>query len=411
MDINSLLEPYQHFGVNLGLERIKNLLEKLGNPHHCVPIIHVGGTNGKGSVCAYLSSILTEAGFKVGRYISPHLIDWNERITINLQPILTEELADILQEIKLVINPDEESPTQFEVITAAAWLYFAQQKVDLAVMEVGLGGRLDATNVVDNPLVSVITSISLEHWQHLGPTLTDIAGEKAGILKQNCPAVIGQVPVEAETVFMNRIKQLNCPTIWVRPAEKLSEKLAKYEDIEYSLSLLGEMQLSNSALAIAAIKILQNKGWQISTEAIQLGVSQTRWLGRLQWVDFDGKKILIDGAHNPAAAEFLRQYADSLNTKITWVMGMLSTKDHRDIFKALLRPNDELYLLPVLDHSTAEPKDLAILAKNICPQLKKCETGEDLLTILRTAINSNNQVILCGSLYLVGHFLQQFSSP
>ena len=409
MNIDSLLKPYKYFGVNLGLGRVKKLLEKLDNPHHSIPIIHVGGTNGKGSVCAYLSSILTEAGYKVGRYISPHLIDWNERITVNLQPITTEELAEILEKIKSVINLYQESPTQFEVITAAAWLYFARKNVDLAVMEVGLGGRLDATNVVDNPLVSIITSISLEHWQRLGPTLSDIAFEKAGILKENCPAVIGEVPAEAEAVFINKINQLNCPTVWVKPAEKLSEKWAKYQNIEYPLALLGEMQLSNSALAIAAIKILQEKGWQITTEAIQLGMSKTRWLGRLQWVDFQGKKILIDGAHNPAAAKFLRQYADSLNTKITWVMGMLSTKDHSDIFKVLLRPTDELYLVPLLDHSTANPEDLAILAQKICPELNKCQTGEDLFTTLEEAIDSNSQVILCGSLYLIGHFLQKLS--
>jgi len=261
VNIENLLEPLQHFGINLGLERINKLLEKLGNPQHFVPIIHVGGTNGKGSVCAYLSTILTEAGYTVGRYISPHLIDWNERITVNLEPISDEDLIAILQEVKSVADTLEETPTQFEVITAAAWLYFKQKKVDIAIMEVGLGGRLDATNVVDNPLVSVITSISLEHWQRLGPTLTDIAGEKAGILKHNCPAIIGKVPDEARKVFLNKINQLNCPTKWVKPAEKLAENLAKYDVIEYPLPLLGQMQLSNSALAIASIKILQEKGW------------------------------------------------------------------------------------------------------------------------------------------------------
>ncbi len=405
MNINYLLEPYQHFGINLGLERIKKLLEKLGNPQDFVPIIHVGGTNGKGSVCAYLSTILTEAGYTVGRYISPHLIDWNERITVNLKPISDSDLIAILQEIKSVIETLEETPTQFEVITAATWLYFKQKKVDLAVMEVGLGGRLDATNVVDNPLVSVITSISLEHWQRLGPTLTDIAREKAGILKPNCPAIIGEVPLEAETVFLNKINQLNCPTKWVKPAQKLGANFAKYQDIEYPLPLLGAMQLSNSALAIASLKILQEKGWQISEEAIKLGMKKTRWLGRLQWVNFQGKNILIDGAHNPAAAQYLREYTDSLNTKISWVMGMLSTKDHGDIFKALLRPHDELYLVPVPDHSTAKPEDLAMLAREICPELNKCEVGEDLWSILEVATNNNSQVILCGSLYLIGHFL------
>ena len=162
MTIDHYLKPYQRFGVHLGLERILLLLENLGNPQQKVPIIHVAGTNGKGSVCAYLSSILTAAGYKVGRYTSPHLVNWTERICINGLPITEENLIDLLEIIQQKIPENEaDTPTQFEVITAAAWLHFAQEKVDIAVIEVGLGGRLDATNVVSNPLVSVITSLSL----------------------------------------------------------------------------------------------------------------------------------------------------------------------------------------------------------------------------------------------------------
>ncbi len=167
-EVDLLVQPFQRFGVNLGLERINKLLADIGNPHHQVPIIHVAGTNGKGSVCAYLSSVLTQAGYRVGRYTSPHLVDWTERICLNEQPIKKADLISVLKEITTAIKPHGESPTQFEVITAAAWLYFAQQKVDVAVMEVGLGGRLDATNVCSHPLVSIIVSISREHWQRLG---------------------------------------------------------------------------------------------------------------------------------------------------------------------------------------------------------------------------------------------------
>src|SRR6476646_9084330 len=200
LNVDALLNRFGHFGVHLGLERIQRLLAELGNPHQQVPIIHVAGSNGKGSTCAYLSAVLTEAGYRVGRYTSPHLVDWCERICLNEQPIAPEVLAQVLQQVEAAIAPDQPSPTQFEVITAAMWLYFAQQQVDIAVVEVGLGGRLDATNVCDRPLVSVITSISREHWQRLGPTIADIAGEKAGILKPNCPAVVGPLPPEAQAV-------------------------------------------------------------------------------------------------------------------------------------------------------------------------------------------------------------------
>lgn len=408
MTIASLLKPFQRFGVHLGLERIERLLATLGNPHHCIPIIHVAGTNGKGSVCAYLSTILTEAGYKVGRYISPHLIDWTERICINEKPISTTALEEIIQQIQSAIAPNEESPTQFEVITAAAWLYFARSQVDIAIIEVGLGGRLDATNVCNNPLVSVITSISREHWQVLGSTLAEIAGEKAGILKPACPAVIGKLPDEAKAVVAARIAQLNCPAIWVEPAQTIKEGWANYQGIEYPLPLLGQVQLMNSAIAIASLQILQQQGWNIPLEAIQAGMAKTRWLGRLQWTTWNNHPLLIDGAHNPAAAQVLRQYVDTLNKPVTWVIGMLSTKEHDAIFKALLHPGEHLYLVPVPDHSTADPEVLATLAASICPGVTRIETFTDLFAALFKAIQDDPErlTILCGSLYLVGYFLQ-----
>jgi dihydrofolate synthase / folylpolyglutamate synthase len=413
MNIDSLLQSFQHFGVNLGLSRIVDLLAKLGNPHHQVPIIHVAGTNGKGSVCAYLSAVLTEAGYKTGRYTSPHLVDWTERICINEQPIDDGELCELIQEIQAAINPEVESPTQFEVITAAAWLYFAQQQVDIAIIEVGLGGRLDATNVCDNPLVTVITSISREHWQQLGPTVAHIAREKAGIIKPGCPVVMGSLPADAEKVVRSRILELECPIYTPQPSHQINPNWAEYqklkssETIKYPLPLQGQIQLHNSALAIAALEILQTQNWQISEQAIIDGMGKTKWPGRMQWVTWQNHKLLIDGAHNPASATVLRHYVDSLNPKnITWVMGMLATKDHGDIFQELLKPGDKLYLAPVPDSNSADLEELAKLAFSICPDLQLCNTYSDVFSALDTAfIGTDNQVVLCGSLYLIGHFL------
>lgn len=411
MNIDSLLQPFERFGVHLGLDRIVKLLANLGNPHHQVPVIHVAGTNGKGSVCAYLSSVLTEAGYRTGRYTSPHLVDWTERICLNEQAIAPNTLHKLIQQIQAAICPDDESPTQFEVITAAAWLYFAEAKVDVAVIEVGLGGRLDATNVCEKPLVTIITSISREHWQQLGSTLGEIAKEKAGILKPGCPAVVGILPHVAEEVVRSRTVELNCPYITPQPVRQTSPGWAEYQTIDsqpikYPLPLAGQIQLNNSALALAAIEILQQKGWQISSLAIINGMAKTKWLGRMQWFTWKNHKILIDGAHNPAAAQALRNYVNILDiTKVTWVMGMLSTKDHAEIFQALLRPSDRLYLVPVPAHSSAEPSELAKLAENICPELSFCQTSPDLLSALETAFSSSdNLVVLCGSLYLIGHF-------
>ena len=415
MTIDHYLKPYQRFGVHLGLERILLLLENLGNPQQKVPIIHVAGTNGKGSVCAYLSSTLTAAGYKVGRYTSPHLVNWTERICINGLPIAEENLIDLLEIIQQKIPENEaDTPTQFEVITAAAWLHFAQEKVDIAVIEVGLGGRLDATNVVSNPLVSVITSLSLEHWQILGPTLRDIAREKAGVLKPYRPAVIGVLPTEVTVLIRTYLESLQCPARWVSPAKKIvkeNQQWARYQTLEYPLPLFGDVQLLNSAIAIAAIQCLRDQGWEISNLAIQEGMGKTRWAGRLQWTTWQGKHILVDGAHNTAAAEALRQYVNSLGKPVHWVMGMLSTKDHASIFQALLHSGDRLSLVPVPDHSSAEPTVLSGIAKGICPSLETLETFLDLPTALESAIATEKEsaIVLCGSLYLVGHFLGNYA--
>lgn len=417
MNVDTILKKFERFGVNLGLERISALLENLGNPHQQLNVIHVAGTNGKGSVCAYLSSILTAAGYPTGRFISPHLIDWTERIYLNDRPISPKAFEELLLEVDAAIKPDGPTPTQFEVITAAAWLYFARQKVDMAVMEVGLGGRLDATNVCDKPLVAIITSISREHWQRLGPTLADIAGEKAGILKSGSPAVIGKLPPEAREVVEKRIASLGCPAVWVEPSCPISSApgqsldFASYNGIEYPLPLLGEVQLLNSAIAIAAIQVLQQQGWSISTEAIQQGMANTKWPGRLQWITWGDRRLLIDGAHNPAAARVLRQYIDSLNVEsVTWVMGMLSTKDHADVFQELLREGDRLYLVPVPGHSSAIPQELVVVAESICPNLECTLTYSDLFAGLEAAVNlQENLIVLCGSLYLIGDFLRTIS--
>lgn len=425
LDINATLTRFQMFGIKLGLDSSYKLLARLGNPHQRVPIVHVAGSNGKGSVCAYLSSVLTAAGYRVGRYTSPHLIDWTERICINDQPIAPVALQSVLQQVIAVIDFDHPS-TQFEVITAAAWLYFAQQEVDIAVIEVGLGGRLDSTNVVDRPLASVITSISREHWQQLGPTIADIAAEKAGILKPGCPAVVGSLPPEAMAVVRQRITELGCPAVYpkaaiaVNPASSPAATIegtamlrwASTDGISYPLPLLGDIQLQNSALAIATVQLLRQQGWVISEAAIATGMANTRWPGRLEWVTWHDRQILIDGAHNPDSARVLRQFVDSLSRSapIYWVLGMMSTKDHADSLRELLRPGERLYLVPVPDPSTAEPERLAAIANEVCSQLAHCQPYSNSELGLQAALTEAGDapdalIVLTGSLYLIGHFL------
>ena len=430
--VGDRIAAYGRFGVHLGLDRIRTLLVALGNPQDQVPVIHVAGTNGKGSVCAYLSAVLAQAGYRVGRYTSPHLVSWCERITLNGQPIAGDTLSALLDQVEAAIAPETEPPTQFEIVTAAAWLYFAQQSVDIAVMEVGLGGRLDATNVCDRPLVSVITSLSREHWQRLGPTLADIAGEKAGILKATCPAIVGPLPPEAAAVVAARIGQLQCPVRYPTPARAIAPGQAQVDDLVYPLPLPGQHQLVNSALAIATLHILRDQGWVIPDTAIQRGMAAARWPGRLQWLTWQHPEgtagtavpLLVDGAHNPAAATVLRQYIDTVldtptllapvalplppaspqRAPVTWLMGMLSTKDHADVFTALLRPGDRLHLVPVPDHLSMAPADLAAIAKSVCPDLVDVHTHADLRAGLGAIAQAPASLrVLCGSLYLIGH--------
>ena len=390
--------------VKLGLETTRQLLANLGNPQTQVPIVHVAGTNGKGSVCAYLSAVLTAAGYRVGRYTSPHLVNWNERIVLNEQPIAPVDLERVLLQVAAAIQP-ELQPSQFEIITAAAWLYFFQQQVDLAVMEVGLGGRLDSTNVVDRPLVSIITSISFDHTHILGHTLGAIAGEKAGILKPGCPAVMGQLPAEAQRVIDRRLAELNCPAFYPKPATSRGD-WAEADGIEYPLPLQGEIQLQNSAVAIAVLQCLRQQGWQISDSTIAQGMGQTQWPGRMQWFIWQGHKILIDGAHNPAGAIALRQFVDHCSAAhpTHWLLGMMSRKDHGESLKALLRSGDSLYLIPVPDPKTADPQALVSLAQEICPSLAHCQAYENEFAALAAACDRPGRAVLCGSLYLIGHF-------
>ncbi len=211
----------------------------------------------------------------------------------------------------------------------------------------------------------------------------------------------------------SRAQELQCPLIFPQPAHQISDKLAEYHSIfqaniiKYPLPLQGQIQLNNSALALAALEVLQRKGWQISEEEIINGMAKTKWPGRMQWISWKHHKLLIDGAHNPASAQVLRDYVDTLNSQsVTWVMGMLSTKDHADIFQALLKPNDQLHLVPVPDNNSADTEYLAKLANGICPELTLCQTYPNLPLALAAAFKStDNLVVLCGSLYLIGHFL------
>ncbi len=430
--INDRLKQYARFGVDLGLDRILALLDRLDNPHHRVPIVHVAGTNGKGSVCAAIASILTTAGYRVGRYTSPHLVRWNERVCIDGQPLASDRLLAAIKQTIAAIPSDPDSPTptatptatptQFEVFTAAAWVAFAAEAVDVAVIEVGLGGRLDATNVCDRPLVSAIVSIGRDHWQRLGDSLAAIAGEKAGILKRDRPAVVGLLPDEAQAVVAAKIETLACPTIWAEPAQwidrtttDLSESdhgvtlpITQWRDLRYPLPLLGDFQLQNSAVAMAAIVQLRSQGWTIPDAAIWDGMANVRWPGRMEWLRWGDRVFLLDGAHNVEAAESLRAYVDRIapGRSVHWAIAMLAVKDLSGVLTTLLRPGDRLFAFAVEGHSSAAAAELVAIAAQVCPQVVAIAC-EDLTDALDRALNydatSSCLTVFCGSLYAIGN--------
>jgi dihydrofolate synthase / folylpolyglutamate synthase len=395
------LAPFEFAGIRLDLTRSQQLLAVLGHPEQRVPIVHVAGSNGKGSVCAYVSTVLTLAGYKVGCYTSPHLMSWHERICVDGVAIGEAEFVQVLDQA-IAANDPADPVTQFELVTAAAWLYFEQVGVDIAIIEVGLGGRLDATNVCDRPLATVITSISREHWQLLGDTLGKIATEKAGILKAGRPAIVGPLPPEAALSVQTKATELGCPIDWVEPA--VGDHELHSQGLIYTLNLQGPVQRINSAIAIATLRSLQGQGWEISEEAIAEGLATTRWPGRLEWKQWRGKPVLIDGAHNDDSARWLRQAVDGLgNGPIAWIVAMMGTKDHEGFLAAILRPGDRLYCVPVPDPNTADPIRLAAIGQG--QQIESQACG-DVVNALELATIESDRIVVCGSLYLLGDCLR-----
>lgn len=314
--------------IRLGLERIAKLLVLLDNPQEKIRIIHCGGTNGKGSVCAFITSVLSEASFNVGRFTSPHLLEPRDCIWVGGNTIGIQEYQKVQKEVRDVIGTrdwTEEGgiPTPFEMLTACAFLHFFQTQVDFAVIEVGLGGRLDATNTASSTLVTVITSIGDDHKEYLGDTIQRIATEKAGIIKQGGTVVVAhQKEWDAMQVFQQYANKMGAELIIAPPsiAHPQKEHWAIFQHtLEYHLPMLGDFQLENSAAAIAVLQVLQKKfNIDISENAIVKGIANTKWEGRLQWKThpkFGNDKFLIDGAHNKPAAKELRKFVDNLQNK------------------------------------------------------------------------------------------------
>lgn len=425
VECEAYLKNLLTFGMKLGLQRMEELMARLDHPEKKIKTVHVTGTNGKGSVTAFISSILQAAGYKVGMFTSPHLHTFTDRIRINGRNIPDEIFAALLTELKAVIDPMTaegiESPTEFEVITALALLYFAREQVDFAVMEVGLGGRLDSTNVIQ-PLVAVFTPISFDHMAVLGNTLNQIAAEKAGILKPGCIAVTARQPREAAAVIEQKAWELSVRLLqaekdftFVPEKMNLAGQTFTYNGLFYTFQrmytkLLGRHQVENAAVAIAAIEALRLQKIFIPPPAVLEGISAARWAGRLELMPETNPYVLIDGAHNKAGAETLRDALLELfpGKKIVLLFGILADKQVDKVVGTLFPLAQGAVLLRPDNPRALDPREL--LTK-VCPFVPEAVVAENIEEGLRRAkelAGPNGVVCACGSLYLIGHIRAKY---
>ncbi|MEW5936293.1 MAG: Mur ligase family protein [Candidatus Thermoplasmatota archaeon] len=409
----------QYLGVKFGLENTLELLRRLGNPHQRYMSVHVAGTNGKGSVCAFIERVLREAGFRTGLYTSPHLIDYTERMQVNGVPAGREEIATLFEEVKGHIEemrPDMRC-TFFETTTALAFRYFEEKGVEIAVVETGMGGRLDSTNVI-MPKVAVITDIGMEHTKHLGSTISQIAREKAGIIKPGVDAVTSEQEEGAMTELSMRARGCGS-TLYALgkefDAERMSVKdrgqrlLYKglYDNMTIEIRLLGKHQVRNAAVALCALELLREGGLKISGRAIKGGMKMAKWPARLQIIR-RSPVIVIDGAHNPAGAGALADSWDEVfrDRRVFVVMGILADKDCMSTAAPLVDRACELI-------ATAPRNERALAASRFAEVVGAREyhdcSADAIIAALRKAKN-RDAVLVVGSLYLAGEALFFFSA-
>ncbi|HET6931897.1 MAG TPA: folylpolyglutamate synthase/dihydrofolate synthase family protein [Candidatus Acidoferrum sp.] len=416
-----LAAPTQAAAAKFNLENITTLLERLGRPDRAYPCVHIAGTNGKGSSAAFLEKILREAGFRTGLYTSPHLERINERIRISGKEIADERFAEIFTRIHAVIEELlaegklRAHPTYFECVTALAFEAFARERVDFAVIEVGLGGRLDATNVV-TPLVSVITRIDFDHENYLGHSLREIAGEKAGILKPQVPAVFAAQLPEAHEVLVTRATELRCPFVETAEFFRVEKEMLEHGCVSatvvetsggrtFSLEpqLAGRFQLQNALNAAAAARILQNRNYRITDEHIVNGIATTEWPGRLERLQ-TRPDVYLDGAHNPGAARALARFLEEnfAGRKVFLIFGAMRDKAVDEVTGTLFPYAQEVIFTQPGTPRAVSARQLAEMAGDHARQFTIIEDAKLALESALAKAGPEDAVFITGSLYLVG---------
>lgn len=404
-----LIEPFSRRGVDLGLERLQAALDELGHPERRFAAVQVAGTNGKGSIATLVHQGLLASGIAAGLYTSPHLVSWTERIRLGSAAIAPDALRRQLQ----VARPTAERHglTPFELVTAAAFLAFAEAGCALVVLEVGLGGRLDATTCHPNRGVVGFASIGLDHREFLGPDLASIATEKAGVLRPGMVAISAPQAPEVAAVLERQARATGAGLRWVEPLAQAADGALWIEGAWTPCGLAGAVQAANGAVALAVLQALAERGWPITPAAIRAGFAAARWPGRLQQLQWQGIPLLLDGAHNPPAAAALRSELDAhpqrhglASGPRRWLLGMLANKQAPEVLRALLAPDDRAWIVPVPEHASWSCAELTAA----CPELAGQLAGApDLAAGLAAAAGGPGRVVVAGSLYLLGHLLAQ----
>jgi dihydrofolate synthase/folylpolyglutamate synthase len=406
------IDALEVFGIDLGLDRISACLDALGSPQHQYPSVHVGGTNGKGSTSVLIASALVQAGHQTGLYTSPPLECFGERIRVSGESLPSAAVPELLEAVMRtdVELPQAGSMTQFEVITAMAFLHFARARVDAAVVEVGLGGRLDSTNVI-LPEVAVVTNVAVEHAEHLGTTPRQVAREKAGIIKPGAP-LITAAEGDALEVLREAARATDAPVfVWGRDFVAAPEPGGTYRFEgrrwllrKLEIGLLGSYQRWNLGVALAALETLEERGWALSEDAVRRGLAQARWPGRMELLG-TGPRVVLDGAHNPHASRALAATltSDFSYGRLCLVLGILGDKDARSILADLVPLADAIILTRSSSARAVDPEDVYRVAERLTnTPLQSAPTVSEALDRALAAVGSEDLVCVTGSLTTVG---------
>jgi len=402
----------QKHGIKLGLATMTALMPRLGMPQTRYRTLHIAGTNGKGSTAAMAAALLQVAGYRVGLYTSPHLVEFRERICVNGEMIAESQVAQLTEQLQTLCQPDL-SPTFFEYTTAMAFQHFADSGVDVAVLEVGLGGRFDATNVV-TPMACAVTTISLDHQEYLGTTLSSIAFEKAGIIKPGVPVVLGRLEDDAWRTIEQVARERQAPVFRLNKdfrtdgegPQQFSYRGLGMQYDGLTCTLEGRHQLDNAACALALLGAAAPQGIAVTAEAVRAGLRAVNWAGRLEVVD-RRPTILLDGAHNPAAATALADYLMHSDRShpfrpVVLVLGMMRDKDHRDFVEPLRDLVDEVVLTQADLPRSATAQELRASLEGLLPHTHVVPSLSDAMALARQLAMSDGLVCVTGSLMLVG---------